>query len=326
MTESRRLYLDSVAACLSTLPRAKREEILEELRGHLDDRSRTLQTFGLQKEEAMQEALTNLGSAEEVGQSLQQVHQRGTWGQALLAALPFVAFALALSIREWGAPPLKATPGWRVPLYYLTYGCMYLVFLVGLAVGWLRNMPTWAYPYWGFWFLFTLWWSGLSIGGRPTVFYGLRAWIPGLTLVAVLALISRGFRPLISALRGAFRDWTRASLALYPTVAFLCWACFDEVTAAYEGPSMLLALLLCAAGVIGFIRSSRRWQRMACLFGAALASLTVMHVATTFYWEGQAVLSWVVPILAAYAAVVVLLIPGSIGVAQTLWQRRIARD
>ena len=322
--ESRRQYLDSVAACLRTLPRAKREDILEELRGHLNDRSETLRASGLQKEEAMQEALTNLGSAEEVGQSLQQVHERGTWGQALLAALPFVVFAIALSIREWGSPPLKAMPGWRAPLYYLTYGPMYLVFLAGMAAGWLRNMPTWAYPYWGFWFLFTLLWSGL--GSPRTIFDGLRAWVPGLALIGVLALITRGFRPLISALRGVFRDWTRASLALYPTVAFLCWACFDEMTAAYEGPSMLLALLLCAAGVIGFIRSSRRWQRMACLFGGALASLTVMHVATTFYWEGQVTWSRVVPILAAYATVIVLLIPGSIGVAQTLWQRRIARD
>jgi len=321
--ESRRLYLDSVAACLHTLPLAKREDILEELGGHLDDRSRALQASGLQKEEAMQEALTNLGSAEEVGQSLQQVHERGTWGQALLAALPFVVFAVGLSIREWGAPPLKATPGWRMLLFYLTYGSIYLVFLAGMAAGWLRNMPMWAYPYWGFWFLFTLWWSGL--GSPRTIFDGQRAWIPGLALIGILALITRGFRPLISALRGAFRDWTRASLALYPAVASICWACFDEMTASYEGPSQLLALLLCAAGVIGFVRSSRRWQRMACLFGAALASFTVMYVATTFYWTGQVIFSHVAPILATYAAVIVLLIPGSIGLVETLWGRHAAR-
>lgn len=322
--ESRRQYLDSVAAHLCTLPLTKREDILEELGGHLDDRSRTLQASGLQKVEAMQEALTDLGSAEEVGQSLQQVHERGTWGQALLAALPFVVFAIALSIQEWGAPPLKATPGWRVPLYYLTFGSMYLVFLAGMAAGWLRNMPTWAYPYWGFWFLFTLWWSGLGI--PYTIFDGpRRAWIPGLALVGVLAVITRGFRPLISALRGAFRDWTRASLALYPAVASICWVCFDEVTAVYEGPFQLLALLLCAAGVVGFVRSSGRWHRMACLFCAALTSFTVMYVATTFYWEGQVVLSWVVPILAAYAVVIVLLIPGSIGLVERLWVRNAAR-
>ena len=96
--ESRRQYLDSVAAHLCTLPLTKREDILEELGGHLDDRSRTLQASGLQKVEAMQEALTDLGSAEEVGQSLHQVHERGTWRHALLATLPFVVFALALSL------------------------------------------------------------------------------------------------------------------------------------------------------------------------------------------------------------------------------------
>jgi len=324
--ESRRLYLDSVAACLRTLPPSKREDILEELGGHLDDRSRTLRASGLQKEEAMQEALTALGSAEEVGQSLQQVHERGTWGQALLAALPFVVFAVVLSIREWGVPPLRVAVvrmSSHAVLHYLTSGTTYIVFLAGMAAGWLRNMPTWAYPYYGFWFLFTLWWSGLR--SPRTIFMGPRAWIPGLALIGILALITRGFRPLVTATRGAFRDWTRASLALYPAVAFVCWLSFDEITAVYEGPSLLLALLLCAAGVIGFIRSSKRWQRISCLLGGALAALTVTCTVLTFYWGGQANLPHLYPIFAAFAVVIVLLIPGSIGLVEKLWVRHAAR-
>jgi len=324
--ESRRLYLDSVAACLRTLPPSKREDILEELGGHLDDRSRTLRASGLQKEEAMQEALTDLGSAEEVGQSLQQVHERGTWGQALLAALPFVVFALTLSLPEWGVPPLKVglvRMTRLAVLYYLTFGTMYIVFLAGMAAGWLRNMPTWAYPYYGFWFLFTLWWSGLR--SPRTIFMGPLAWIPGLALIGILALITKGFRPLVSALRGAFRDWTQASLALYPAIAFVCWLSFDEMRAPYEGPAMLLALLLCAAGAIGFIRSSARWQRVAWLFGSALACLTVACVVTTFYWGGLAYLPAVSLVFAGYAVVIVLLIPGSIGLVEKLWVRHAAR-
>ena len=324
--ESYRVYLASVATHLCRLPRAKREDILEELGGHLDDRIRTLQASGLQKEEAMQEALTDLGSAVEVGQSLQQVHERGTWGQALLAALPFIVFALTLSIPEWGSLPLKVglvRMTRLAVLYYLTFGTMYIVFLAGMAAGWLRNMPTWTYPYWGFWFLLTLWWSGL--GSPLTVFSGPRAWIPGLALIGILTLITRGLRPLVTALRRSFRDWPVASLTLHPAVAFVCWVSFDEMRAPYEGPAMLLALLLCAAGAIGFIRSSARWQRVAWLFGSALACLTVACVVTTFYWGGQANLSQIIPVFAAFAVVIVLLIPGSIGLVETLWVRHAAR-
>ena len=84
---SRRLYLDSVAAHLGTLPRVEREEILAELSGHVDDRSTALRASGLQEEEAMRKALADLGSAEEVGRSLRRVHERGTWGQALFLTL-----------------------------------------------------------------------------------------------------------------------------------------------------------------------------------------------------------------------------------------------
>jgi len=322
--QSRRLYLDSVAAHLGVLLRGEREEILRELSDHLEDRSMALRAEGLHEEEAMQKAVADLGLAEEVGRSLRQVHGRGTWGQALMTALPFVAFGLAVSLPEWGSPPLRAVivaATSHVALYWLTFGIMYAVFLAGMAAGWLRNMPTWSYPYLTFWFLFTLWWSGL--GSPRTIFYRWRAWIPGLALIGILALASRGFRPLITALRKPFSDWSLASLTLHPVVAFFCWASFDEMNATYVGPSLLLALLLCAAGAVGFIRSSRRWQRVAWLLGSALLGFGVTWTATTLYWGagGGSPLVYLF-----YAVLIVLLIPGSMRMVEREWRERVAPD
>jgi len=325
-------YLDEIAAYLRSLPQTERKDILEELHGHLDDQVRALLTYGWRKEEAMRRAIANLGPAKEVGRALRRTHGGGTWGEASLAALPFVAFALAVSIPEWGAPPLRAV--WRgpVPLYFFTFGAMYVVFLAGMVAGWLSDMPAWAYPYWGFWFLFTWWWSGL--GSPRNIFMGLRAWVPGLVLVGILILITRGVRPLATALRNVLGDWTQVSLALYPAAAFGCWIWFDEMHAVYEGPTMMLCIMLCAVGVIGFIRHSRRGPRLAYLYGAALASHAIAAAVTQFYWQthfgvGEQVfdikdLLMLLLYVLGFPTVLLIVIPRIVNLAGKAWRRHLA--
>jgi len=52
----------------------------------------------LSRKASMNEAVRQFGEAGEVGERLRWTHGRATWGEALLAALPHLLFALATEL------------------------------------------------------------------------------------------------------------------------------------------------------------------------------------------------------------------------------------
>lgn len=89
-------YLSEIARQLSVEP-AKRREILQELRGHLEEALSELQEEGLCEEESLAQVVENFGEAREVGRMLGRVHNDSDWVKVGLAILPGLT-ALGISI------------------------------------------------------------------------------------------------------------------------------------------------------------------------------------------------------------------------------------
>jgi hypothetical protein len=81
-------YLAKLQACLGDLPPFVQRDVIEELRGHLEDRASSLQLRGISEEASMSEAIERFGEAGEVGAALRHVHRRVSWGKVGLAVLP----------------------------------------------------------------------------------------------------------------------------------------------------------------------------------------------------------------------------------------------
>jgi hypothetical protein len=254
------------------------------------------------------------------------------WPQAVLAALALLVPGLGLIV--W--------PGLGTWHRGLMFGA-YLFVLVGLLAGWVRGFPRWCYPYLGYGLLFPLWLShvaspGLRLLGHTfgaNEVWGWRAWL-GLEVVALVALlVTRSLRPLARLFTGIWRDWTRLSFALYGTLPFVIWACFDEVHPPYPLPFLTAVSLFLAGGALAHVRSRTAGGRARSLLAGLSAAWLVSTAGLSAYWHGPRVpghapFHWsdtAVPMAIAWVAVMaILLLPSVLGLAQRLAQpRRAAR-
>ena len=71
---------------------------MEELRGHLEDHAHSLQLQGVSKEASMSETIEGFGEAREGGAAPRDVHGPGSWGEALVGMLPFLAMGLLMAL------------------------------------------------------------------------------------------------------------------------------------------------------------------------------------------------------------------------------------
>jgi hypothetical protein len=129
--------LERVRAQLD-LDAEKEHELLEELRGHLEDAMATAQAQGLDEEAALAEAAAHFG-VEEVGRELQATHLG--WGTAdgvVAAALPVIC---ALVLRWLVFAPDGTAVGWQEVLVRPTF---WVVSLAALLLPLLR-FPRWRY-------------------------------------------------------------------------------------------------------------------------------------------------------------------------------------
>jgi hypothetical protein len=113
-------------------------ELLEELRGHLEDAAATARAQGLDEEAALAEAAARFG-VEEVGRELQAAHLgRGTADGVVAAALPVIC---ALVLRWLVFAPDGTAVGW---LEVLVRPAFWVVSLAALLVP-LLKFPRWRY-------------------------------------------------------------------------------------------------------------------------------------------------------------------------------------
>lgn len=125
------------------------QDLLEEIRTHLEDAVANAKAKGLSSQQAMQEVAARFG-VEEVGQQLQEVHQPWESADAILACMLPVVFALIL--RWLIFAPDGAALGWTE---ILVRPAFWVVAFVALIVPLLKfNRWPYALVGWGiFWAL-----------------------------------------------------------------------------------------------------------------------------------------------------------------------------
>ena len=126
------LYLARLHACLDELPPGVQQDVVEELRGHLEDRACSLQFQGTSKEASMSEAIERFGEAREVAAALRDVHGRVSWAKVGLAVLPGL-FAISTLSLPWRTGRLDA----------IGLGICVLLSVAGFIRE--RQLPVWAF-------------------------------------------------------------------------------------------------------------------------------------------------------------------------------------
>ena len=319
-------YLTEVQAALASLDKSTQRAIIEELRGHLEDRAHSLQLQGISKEASMSETIERFGEVREVGAALRDVHGPGSWGEALAGMLPFLAMGLLMAL-----DPYHLTQSASIVVTYAVVLIGLGVPLIGLGVGWVKGFPRWSYPYGGFvlavaslflknnldpWILnrYDTWvrlfrrLPGLADVVLYLMFGRYNMWMLFLAMAVIVLLLSRLWRPLCPLYRGAWHDWTRLSFGSYGVMPLVFILYFYDVTPAPRAPYLVASTVILAAGAVAYVRSSRTWQRaLALLTGMTLfCAVTTVGVVTFYHLATWDVIRDWVPLAALMLAPVLL--------------------
>ncbi|MFN3973873.1 MAG: permease prefix domain 1-containing protein [Dehalococcoidia bacterium] len=130
-----RAYLEDLRKRLRLAP-SKAQEILQELEAHLEDRTAELMENGLPREQAVRQALEELGESHLLARQFYAVHSCAPWPTTALAAFPHIVASLVFLAHGWAFPGL----------------------VVGLLAGatvvsmlaWRKGQPEWVYPWVGY--------------------------------------------------------------------------------------------------------------------------------------------------------------------------------
>jgi hypothetical protein len=281
-------YLAKLEACLGGLPPDARQAVVEELRGHLEDRAAALRAGGLEKEASMSEAIERFGEAREVGTALRDVHGRSSWAETLAAIVPLLILGPVTAVWHWGynmgyLPAVIV--GWPRHLAILAA-------LIGFGMGWARGFPRWSYPHTGLVAIFLLNLLSKSVplkysGPIPAIVDLLNLPFAVLLVAATFLLIVRirhRFRPLSQSIR---HDWTRLSFGLYILVILAFWMASELVPVGYRTPYMLGGSLIFTAGALLYMRSTNKSQRILALLICGTLAVTVAVSGRVSYYQGQ---------------------------------------
>jgi hypothetical protein len=248
-------YLQSIREHLGMDPISERE-VIRELADHVEDSCQEMQKAGFSEEEALEKSITLLGPAKIVAKQIYEAHNRGTWRQALLAAMPHLFFAAMFALKIWGG-----TSGLLI-IFGVIAG-------IGLY-GWCHGKPYWLFP-WLSYSLFPVVAAGISLLYLPAVW----AWIT-LALYVPLALWLLSF----IAIKFIKRDWSYSALMLLPAIAFAGWFLAAGQKTSFFGlkinsmhdhaPWTSLTFIVLAISAALFIRLPHRWLRITALIISGL--------------------------------------------------------
>ena len=260
-------YLNNVKYHLR-LEHSAENEIIQELRSHIDDSLEELKEEGLSDEEAESTCIRLMGSAKQVARQLYEAHSQGTWKQTVLAATPHLLFAALFAVSWWKGLPLLLIA---------------LTAVFGVAIyGWWRKRPTWFFS-----------WLGYSL--LPVVFAGLALFYlpPGWSWIAIIVYIPLAayivYNITVQTIR---RDWLYSSLMLLPIPIIIAW--FIAVGSSGQNNPNLeyvkvfglpigLSFVILAASVGLFIRLRQRWLKIALLLVSGILTLSLV----AYYAQGR---------------------------------------
>ena len=211
-------YLNSLARFLHLDPQ-REQEILEELRSHIEDKATELEQKGLDRETALAAAIEEMGAPRNLASRMYAVHSTtGVWRDVVLAMLPHFLLAALFALHLW------------------SHFFLVSVVLVGIAFvtwrNWRAGRPSqWSYSWMGYtlaapaisWLLSLITlgygaWTLLTKGELPfstTLFFLLVGYVP-FSMWIVFSVVSKI----------AQRDWLLVSLTALPFPFLTSWVLF----------------------------------------------------------------------------------------------------
>ena len=207
-----------------------------------------------------------------------------SWGETLLALVPFLLFPLIFLLSVILTPFIKNLPDPAIGLG-IAFGVLGVLLIIMIA-GWVKEFPSWVFPYWGFILLITFYMRNFT----GTVFgYQVRgdwwAWMPVAGVVVIGSLWVRSLRPVSVLFKSVWKDWTTLSFVFYGALPLLVIAAYDEVH--NDGPILSVIMLILGIGVAVYMRTENRWHRFACLVGGFSLGWATLMIHQSIYWNGR---------------------------------------
>jgi hypothetical protein len=263
-------YLSSLREYLRLAPAIK-DDLIRELRAHLEDKIGELREAGLPESEASEIAVRLMGSPRIIAQQIYEVYSQGSWRQTLFAILPHFLTASLFVLRCW------SNPIWLLVILS--------VVIAVVIYGWCHGKPTWLFSWLGY-LLIPVVAAGVMLLYLP----GGWAWVA--TLVYVPAAI---FVLVVVAKQILRIDWLFVSLMLVPVPIVLGWVVvlstgdtFLGSELVYEAASWIaLSFAVLALAVATFIRARQRWiKTIALLICSTMVLIVVVLVSnnTVSFW------------------------------------------
>lgn len=251
-------YLSSLKDQLRLDPEAS-EDLIRELRGHLEDKASELHEAGMSEEEASEVATKLLGSPRIIAQQIYEVYSQGSWKQTIFAVLPHFLTASLFALHWW------FNPIWLVVI---------LAGVIGTVIyGWCHSKPTWLFSWLGF-LLIPVIVAGFMLLYLP----GGWAWVAALVYVPLAIFI------LVVVAKQILKiDWLFVSLMLLPVSIVVGWVMVlsngdifsdDSLHEAAAGIALSFAVL--ALAVATFIRVKKRWIKAGALLACVIMVLIVV--------------------------------------------------
>ncbi len=207
-TLARRLRLDSV----------EKDEIIQELEAHLEDKAAELETQGIDHDAAVARAVQEMGAPNAVARGMYEVHSPGVWRDVILATIPHFLLASLFALHLWS--------------HYFLVSLLLIAIAFVTWRNWRAGSPSkWSYSWMGYslaapalsWLLSLITlgygaWTLLTTGQLPfnvVLFFLLIGYVPfSMWLMAnVIVMMVK-------------RDWLLASLTALPFPFLTSWILF----------------------------------------------------------------------------------------------------
>jgi hypothetical protein len=237
-----------------------RDDLIRELRGHLDDKTRELQEAGMSEEEASEIADSLLGSPRIMAQQIYEVYSQGSWKQTLFAVLPHFLTASLFALHWWSSP---------------VWLSVILAVVIGTVVyGWCRGKPAWLFSWLGY-LLIPVVAAGVMLLYLP----GGWAWIAALVYIPLAIFIL-----VVVAKKILKIDWLFVSLMVLPVPIVLGWVMVLSTGDTFLGEGLVheaaagiaLSFAVLALAVATFIRVRKRWIKAGALLTCSIMVLVVV--------------------------------------------------
>jgi len=261
-------YLNNLKTNLR-LDATSENEVLNELRAHLEDKVDDMVKSGLSEDVAVKACINLVGSSKLIASQIYEAHAQGSWKQALMASIPHILFAALFALNWWQGM------GWVT---------VTLAIILGIAaIGWLHNKPMWLFPWLGYSMVPVLA-SGLLLLYLPKV----------LSWIAIIIYIPLALWLIFSVtIKITKRDWLCSALMLLPMPIVIGWLlAVEQEGASFQlsaeyirqfAPLIALSFLALAGVAAAFVRMRKRWLRTTLIVSAQL----ILLVLVTCYAQGR---------------------------------------